>query len=182
MFISVPYSPKAFALPSLLPLVDRKLYPADQYPDGQWDYYRFYLTHFEQTATDFNADIPATLAAIFRSGNPESVGKVYRSALVTRNGGWFGSAHRAPAVQPDPTLWPPDDFTALVEAFSVTEFRPGNSWYLNDTANVAYAHTAPAGARLRQPVLFINGDFDGLCDINHNRVGEPTRDTCKIFP
>jgi pimeloyl-ACP methyl ester carboxylesterase len=179
VFISVPYSPKAFALPSLLPLVNRELYPADQYPDGQWDYYRFYLTHFEQTVTDFNADIPATLAAIYRSGNPESVGKVYRSALVTRNGGWFGSAHHAPAVRPDPALWPPADFAALVEAFRVTGFRPGNSWYLNDTANIAYAHTAPHGGQLRQPVLFINGNFDGLCDITHNRFGEPMRSACQ---
>ena len=29
VFISVPYSPEAFALPNLLPLIDRKLYPAD---------------------------------------------------------------------------------------------------------------------------------------------------------
>jgi pimeloyl-ACP methyl ester carboxylesterase len=179
VFTSVPYSPEAFALPSLLLLIDRKLYPADQYPDGQWDYYRFYLTHFDQTVTDFNADIPATLAAIYRSGNPESVGKVYRSALVTRNGGWFGSAHHAPAVTPDLALWPPADFDALVEAFRVTGFRPGNSWYLNDTANLAYAHTAPDGGRLRQPVLFVNGDFDGLCDINHNRVGKAMRHTCQ---
>jgi hypothetical protein len=84
VFISFPYSPEAFALPSLLPLIDRKLYPADQYPDGQWDYYRFYLTHFDQTVTDFDADIPASLAAIYRSGNPASVGKVYRSAMITR--------------------------------------------------------------------------------------------------
>ncbi|WP_246301630.1 alpha/beta hydrolase [Granulicella arctica] len=179
VFVSVPYSPEAFALPSLLPLVDRKLYPEDQYPDGQWDYYRFYLTHFDQTVTDFNADIPASLAAIYRSGNPASVGKLYRSALVTRNGGWFGSAHHAPAVTPDPALWPAADFDALVEAFRVTGFRPGNSWYLNDTANLAYAHAAPDHGRLHQPVLFLNGDFDGLCDINHNRVGEPMRNTCK---
>jgi pimeloyl-ACP methyl ester carboxylesterase len=178
VFISVPYAPEAFALPSLLPLVDRKLYPADQYPDGPWDYYRFYLTHFAQTVTDFNADIPATLAAIYRSGNPESVGKVYRSALVTRNGGWFGSEHHAPAVEPDPALWPTADFDALVEAFRATGFRSGNSWYLNDSANIAYAHTAPDGGRLRQPVLFINGNFDGLCDITHNRFGEPMRSAC----
>jgi len=112
VFASVPYSPEAFALPSLLPLIERKLYPADEYPDGQWDYYRFYLTHFDQTVIDFNVDIPATLAALYRSGNPASVGKVYRSALVTRNGGWFGSAHHAPAMPPDPALWPPADFDA----------------------------------------------------------------------
>src|ERR1700744_1934356 len=134
VFISVPYAPKAFALPNLLPLVDRKLYPADQYPDGQWDYYRFYLTHFDQTVTDFNADIQASLAAIYRSGNPASVGKVYRSALVTRNGGWVGSTHHAPSVQRDAALWPSADFDTLVEAFRITGFRPGNAWYLNDSA------------------------------------------------
>ena len=179
IFISVPYAPEAFALPNHLPLIDRELYPADQYPDGQWDYYRFYLTHFDQTVTDFDADIPASLAAIYRSGNPESVGKVYRSAIITRNGGWFGSAHHAPAVQPDPALWPSADFATLVEAFRITGFRPGNSWYLNDSANIAYAHKAPDGGRLRQPVLFINGDFDGLCDITHNRFGDPMRSACQ---
>ena len=86
-------------MPGLLPLIDRKLYPAEQYPDGQWNYYRFYLTRFDQTVTDFNADIPASLAAIYRSGAPVSAGKMYRmyrSAIIARNGGWFGSAHHAP--------------------------------------------------------------------------------------
>ncbi len=71
VFASVPYSPESFSLPILLPLVARTLYPADQFPDGQWDYYR-----------------------------------PYQPALVSRNGGWFGSAHRAPDVAPDPLLWP----------------------------------------------------------------------------
>jgi pimeloyl-ACP methyl ester carboxylesterase len=176
---SVPYLPEGFALTSLLPLIDRRLYPADEYPDGQWDYYRFYLDHFEQTVADFNADISATLAAIYRSGNPGSVGQVYRSALVTRNGGWFGPAYQAPVMHPDSALWPPADFETLVESFRVTGFRPGNSWYLNDPANIAYAHSAHDSGRLHQPVLFLNGDFDGLCDINGNRVGEPMRRSCK---
>ena len=114
-------------MPSLLPLIDRKLYPADQYPDGQWDYYRFYLTHFDQTVTDFNADIPATLAAIYRCGNPASVGKVYPIRLGHASTE-VGSVRRiAPRpTPPDPALWPPADFDALVEAFRATGFRPGN--------------------------------------------------------
>jgi len=179
VFVSVPYSPESFALPSLLPLIDRKVYPADQYPDGQWDYYRFYLTHYDQTVADFNADIRASLSVIYRRGDPASVGKIYRSALVTRNGGWFGPAHRAPAIPLDTALWPSADFDALVGAFRITGFRPGNSWYLNDTANIAYAHAAPAGGRLRQPVLFLNGDFDGICDITRSRLGEPMRRSCE---
>jgi pimeloyl-ACP methyl ester carboxylesterase len=178
VLVSVPYFPAGFALANLLPLVDRQLYPADQYADGQWDYCRFYVAHFDQTVTDFDADIPATLATIYRPGNPGSKGQVYRSALVTRNGGWFGSAHRAQAAKPDPTLWPPTDFDDLVDAFRVTGFRPANAWYLNDSANIAYAHSAPDDGRLHQPVLFVNGDLDGLCDVDQSRVGDPMRQAC----
>jgi pimeloyl-ACP methyl ester carboxylesterase len=178
VLLSVPYFPNGFALPNLLPLIDRQLYPADQYPDGQWDYYRFYLTHFAQTVSDMGADIPATLASIYRPGNPRSAGKVSPSALITANGGRYGTAHHAPPTAPDSTLWPPIDFDALVEAFRSTGFRPGNAWYLNDAANVAYAHAAPNGGRLRQPVLFVNGDWDAICDINRGRLGEPMRSSC----
>ncbi len=179
VLISVPYFPAGFALPTLVHLIDRGLYPTEQYPDGQWDYFRFYLTHFDQTVSDLDADIPATLASIYRPGNPASAGKVSPSALMTCNGGRYGSAHRAPPTAPDPTLWPPADFGSLVEAFRAHGFRPVNSWYLNDNANIAYAHAAPDGGRLRQPVLFINGDWDAICDINRSRLGEPMRRACQ---
>jgi pimeloyl-ACP methyl ester carboxylesterase len=178
VLVSVPYFPGGFALANLLPLVNRQLYPIDQYPDGPWDYYRFYVSHVSQTVSDFDADIPTTLAAIYRPGNPATKHQPYRSALVTRNGGWFGSAHRAPAVAPDPTLWPSSDFDALVAAFQLTGFWPANAWYLNDGANMVYAQAAPDGGRLLQPVLFVNGDFDGLCDLSLSRIGDPMREAC----
>ncbi len=178
VLVSVPYFPDGFALANLLPLVNRRLYPLDEYPDGQWDYCRFYVAHFDETVSDFNADIAATLAAIYRAGNPTLKGQIHRSALVTRNGGWFGSVHRAPAVTPDPALWPPADYDDLVAAFSVTGFRPANAWYLNDEANIAYARAAADQGRLHQPVLFVNGDFDGLCDIGASRIGDPMRQAC----
>lgn len=179
VFVSVPYAPGSFSLSSLLPLVDRRVYPDDQYPDGQWDYYRFYQHHFDQTVADFDADIQATLSAIYRRGDPKIAGNVYRSALVSRNGGWFGSAHRAPSIPPDTALWPAADFTTLMEAFRVTGFRSANAWYLNDEANIAYAHSAPDGGRLRQPVLFVSGDFDGICDITRTQLGDPMRSRCQ---
>ena len=70
VLISVPYFPDANALPTLVPLVDRTIYPADQYPDGQWDYYRYYTTHFKAAVADLDADKAASLASIFRPGNP----------------------------------------------------------------------------------------------------------------
>ncbi len=177
-FVSLPYFPGGFALPSLLPLVDRQLYPADEYPNGQWDYFRFYQTNFDQTVGDFDADVPAALASIYRPGDPAAVGKPSPSASITARGGRYGATHRAPATPPEPTLWPPADFDALVAAFRAHGFRPVNAWYLNDAANVAYARAAPNGGRLRQPALHINGDWDLICDITRSRLGEPMREAC----
>ncbi|WP_052118506.1 alpha/beta fold hydrolase [Erwinia oleae] len=175
---SLAYFPDANALPTLVPLVDREIYPADQYPDGQWDYYRYYTTHFEAAVADLDADKSASLASIFRSGTRDAVGKVSPNAVVSRNGGRFGTAHRAPPVDPDPALWPPADFDVLAEAFHSHGFRPPCAWYLNDDANVAYARKAPNGGRLSQPVLFINGDWDQICSITGNHQGDPMRAAC----
>jgi len=175
---SLAYFPDANALPTLVPLVDRTIYPADQYPDGQWDYYRYYTTHFEAAVTDLDADQAATLASVYRPGSPAAIGNVSPTAMVTRNGGRFGAAHRAPPTQADPALWPPEDFDVLVQAFKAHGFRPPSAWYVNDDVNIAYARKAPNGGRLSQPVLFVNGDWDGICSITGNRQGDPMRAAC----
>ena len=178
VLISVPYFPDANALPTLVPLVDRAIYPADQFPDGQWDYYRYYATHFRKAVADLDADKAASLASIFRRGDPASVGKPSPNAMVTRKGGRFGTAHEAPPTQPDPALWPAADFDALVEAFKPRGFRAPCAWYLNDDANIAYARKAPDGGRISQPVLFVNGDLDQINTINGNDYGNPMRAAC----
>ena len=178
VLISVPYFPDANALPTLVPLVDRAIYPADQYPDGQWDYYRYYTQHFESAVADLDADKAASLASIFRPGDPASMGKPTPNSVFTRKGGRFGAAHRAPPTQPDPALWPPADFAALVQAFHAHGFRPPCAWYLNDDANIAYARKAPDNGRISQPVLFVNGDLDAINTINGNRYGDSMRATC----
>jgi len=179
VLMSVPYFPQGFALPTLLSLIDRQLYPADQYPDGQWDYYRFYLTHFDQTVSDMDADIQATLASLYQPGNPASVGKISPSAVLTAKGGRFGAAHRAPATSPDFALWPSADFDVLTKAFRTSGFRPANAWYLNDTINMAYASAAPNSGQLDQPMLFVNGVWDPICDISRGHLGEPMQQSCQ---
>ena len=178
VLVSVPYFPTANALPTLVPLVDRTIYPADEYPDGQWDYYRYYTTHFEAAVADLDADKAASLASIYRSGDPASVGKPAANATVTRHGGRFGSAHRAPPTEPDPALWPAADFDALVRSFEARGFRPPCAWYLNDDANIAYARAAPDAGYLALPVLFVNGAWDQMNGIAGNRLGDPMREAC----
>lgn len=178
VLISVPYLPNGWALPNLIPFVDRTLYPVDKYPDGQWDYWRFYLTHFDQALSDMDADVPATLASIYTKGIPASTGKLSPSAVVTANGGRYGAAHRAPPTKPDYALWPQPDFDALVAAFKKTGFRPCNSYYLNDDANIAYAKTALNNGKLNQPVLFVNDEYEPFSNINLSKVGDPMREAC----
>jgi len=175
---SLAYQPDGHALRTIVPLVDRTIYPVDQYPDGQWDYYRYYTTHFETAVADLDADKTASLASIFRSGDPAGIGKVSPNAVVARNGGRFDAAHRAPPTEADPALWPPADFDVLVQSFEAHGFRASCAWYLNDDADVAYARTAFDGGRLSQPVLFVNGDFDQICSITGNRQGDPMRAAC----
>ncbi|NDW08025.1 alpha/beta fold hydrolase [Jiella sp. 40Bstr34] len=178
VLVALAYQPDGHALDTLVPLVDRTIYPADSYPDGQWDYYRYYTTDFDAAVADLNADVAASLASIFRKGEAEAVDEVSPSAKVTRNNGRFGEAHRAPPTLPDPDLWPAADFDVLVKAFKDQGFHPACAWYLNDDANFAYARRAPDGGRLSQPVLFVNGEFDQICSISGNRQGDPMRAAC----
>jgi hypothetical protein len=69
--------------------------------------------------------------------------------MVTRKGGRFGAAQRAPPNQPNPALWPAADFDILVQSFETDGFRAPCAWYLNDDANIAYARTAPMAADSR---------------------------------
>jgi pimeloyl-ACP methyl ester carboxylesterase len=178
VLVSVPYFPEANALPSLVPLVDRTIYPVDQYPDGQWDYYRYYTTNFDAAVADLDADKASSLASIFRRGDPGAMNKPSPNASVTRNGGRFGAAHRAPPTKPDPALWPQADFDVLVRTFSTHGFRAPCAWYLNDETNIAYARRAPDGGRLTPPVLFINGEYDAINTINGNEMGDPMSAAC----
>lgn len=178
VLISVPYFPTGHALQTLVPLVDRNIYPADQYPDGQWDYYRYYNTNFASAVADLDADKAASLASIYRSGDPAKIAKPAANATVTRNGGRFGAAHRAPPTNPDRALWPLADFETLVRSFDSLGFRAPCAWYLNDEANIAYAGKASDGGRLSLPVLFVNGEYDQMNSINGNHMGDPMREAC----
>jgi pimeloyl-ACP methyl ester carboxylesterase len=176
--ISVPYIPRGFAVSNLIELIDRKIYPSNEYPVGQWDYYVFYQESFDQAAGDYEADVAATLAFLYRPGSPDSVGKPALTASVRGKGDRFGPSRRAPVVPRELAMLSQPDFDRLVLAFCATSFRAPNSWYMNDPANIAYCSNAPNEGRLTQPVLFLGGAWDGICDTAHGRLAEPMRSHC----
>lgn len=176
--LCVSYIARGFALPNLVPLLDRGLYPEKDYPIGQWDYWLLHREHFGRTVRAFEADVRATFSASYRSGSAEAVGKPARSADMRAKGGWFTPGPAAPAVQRDESLMPQDMFDALVAAFERTGFGGSDAWYLNDAANIAYAAEAPAFGRIDLPVLFLHAEWDTVCDTVHSRLADPMREDC----
>ncbi len=176
--LCVPYFPRGMALPNLVPLIDRDLYPADRFPVGQWDYWLFYREHFQRASQDFEADVEATLALLYRAAPERIVGRPAFTANIRAQGGWFGEARRAPAPARDQALLSQVDFEALVRAFRSTGFSGADAWYMNDAANLAYAAGAPDFGRLTLPALFLHATNDTVCDTTRSRLAEPMREDC----
>ncbi|WP_459710146.1 alpha/beta fold hydrolase [Paraburkholderia sp. 2C] len=177
--LCVPYVARGFALPSILPLIDRDLYAQDRYPVGQWDYWLFYREHFARAAKDFEADTEATLALLYQRRPKREPGVAAFTAGIRAQNGWFGAAGRAPATPREGVLLGQDDFDTMVAAFAETGFASANAWYMNDAANLAYAAQAPNFGRISLPSLFIHATHDAVCDTTVSRLAEPMREDCE---
>lgn len=176
--LNVPYLPGGLGPEAREPLIDRTIYPADKYPAGQWEYQLFYVENFEKARTEFEADVPSTVKALFRKGNPAAVGKPSRTAEVRRQGGWFGPLGKAPPVPIDADVISETDLAVYSEALSRNGFFGPDSWYMNHRANAEFASRAKNGGRITMPVLFLHGAYDTTCETVNSRLAEPMRAYC----
>lgn len=170
--LCVPFQPGGFARTGLYDLIDRDLYPEDEFPAGQWDYFLFYAESFEQAHTDFERDVSATVRAIFRHGRPEHLSRRSNTATARRDGGFFRGP-TAPDLPRDEKVLGEDDLERYVEALSRNGFTGPDSWYVNDPANTEYS--AEGSATLEMPVLFLHGHYDQVCQTVTSRLADPMR-------
>ncbi len=175
--LCIPYLPDGFALPNLLPLVDRSVYPEAEFPAGQWDYMFFYEESFPKAVAGFEADIRNAVKAIFRSGNPAAKGKPSRTAYMRAQGGWFGGG-AAPDLPMDEKVLTETDLSQYVSALERNGFFGPDSWYMNHARNMEYANHAKDGGRLSLPVLFLHGAYDYTCETMTSGLAEPIRRAC----
>ena len=176
--LCVPYIPDGFAPETIIPLVDRSIYPADQFPAGQWEYMLYYQENFDAARGSFEANIPATVRALFRKGNAAGRGQPSRTALVRCDGGWFGGAGVAPDVPADGDVVTEADLAAYISSLQRNGFFGPDSWYMNGEWNIAYAKRSVDGGRLSMPVLFLHGQFDYTCETIDSRLADPMRAAC----
>ncbi len=176
--LCVPYLAKGFAPVNLVPLVDRSVYPESDFPAGQWDYQFFYQEHFAAASAAFEANVPNTVRALFRKGNPAGKGRPARTASVRREGGWFGGASQAPNLPMDADVLSPEDMHGYISALERNGFFGPDSWYMNHSRNIDYAGRAVDGGRLSMPVLFLHGEYDYTCETVSSRLADPMRQDC----
>jgi pimeloyl-ACP methyl ester carboxylesterase len=176
--LCVPYLAKGFAPPTLLPLIDRTVYPEGEFPVGQWDYQLFYEEHFDKARAGFEANVRNTVKALFRKGNPGAKGKPSRTAHVRRDGGWFGGVGQAPDVPMDPAVLTEADLEKYAAALETNGFFGPDSWYMNHPRNLEFARKATSGGTLSMPVLFLHGAYDFTCETVASRLAEPMRQDC----
>ena len=176
--LCVPYFPNGFTLDNLVALVDRDIYPADQFPAGQWEYFLFYREQFERAHQTLEANTSNTVKALFRRSNPDAIGQPAALAFTRIRNGWFGSANEAPDLPMDADVLDRASFDIYVEGLTRNGFAGPGSWYVNDELNAEYARRSVGNGRLAMPVLFIHARYDLVCETILSRLADPMRASC----
>jgi pimeloyl-ACP methyl ester carboxylesterase len=175
--LCVPYLSAGFTLETVMPLVDRTVYPEDKFPAGQWDYQYFYQENFDKACKGFERNIRNLVKVLFRKGDPGRVGKPAPTSMVRVAGGWFGG-QETPDLPRDPDVLTEQDLESYTAALTRNGFFGPDSWYMNQAANGAYAKKAVNGGKLAMPVLFLHGAYDTTCETMQSRLPEPMRQDC----
>ena len=177
--ICVPYLPNGFTLPELVRGVDRKIYPEDQFPLGQWDYWQFHRDAPNKCRRGFERNLDNTFRALFRSGQSDSKSSPSITAMIRTMGGWFGpDGAAAPDMPIDTGVIHPSDLAAYVAAYERTGFSGPNNWYRNDQRNTEHARLAKT-RNLEMPALFVHAANDGICETINSSLASPMRAHCQ---
>lgn len=177
--LCVPYGVIDQGVEAAIALVDREVYPIEEFPAGQWDYQLFYQENFDRAITVFEADPTKTIKALFRKWSPEDRGKPAITANVRRDNGWVGGVDVFPDTPRDDDVISASDLDTYVEALSRTGFFGTSSFYMNHPANTEYAKSRVNDGYLDMPVLFLTASYDYVCECVDSRLPEPMRKYCR---
>jgi pimeloyl-ACP methyl ester carboxylesterase len=175
--LCVPYYTIDRGLEHTLALVDRALYPADEFPYGQWDYMRYYEESFAEAIAPMDANVERFVRILFRKGNPEGEGQRALTATARRGHGMLGA--ELPDLPRDADVVTAEDLSVYVSALQRHGFFGPSSWYMNHPANAAYGRTSKDDGYLSMPALFLNARYDYVCECTHSRLPEPMRIYCR---
>ena len=158
--------------------INRELYPADEYPAGQWDYQLFYYENFDKTREEMEENPERLAKLLFRKGDPNGRGQIAATALTRKNGGWFNLIGGVPDSLQDYDVVSDEDITTYAKHLTDNGFFGPNSWYVNGDANQSYFNEKH-DLTLLMPALFVHATYDYVCDTTTTGFAEPMRKLCK---
>jgi soluble epoxide hydrolase/lipid-phosphate phosphatase len=177
--LCVPYHVLEYGLDTLITYVNRDIYPVDEYPLGQWDYQKYFRTDGKEVIKQLDASPGDTIKALFPRTDTAWYGKPCHTASISRTGGWFGGAPKAPSISLEATVLDEDLFAKLRDAFARNGFTGPVSWYLNHDENEKYVkQNARNGGVLTMPTFYIGARYDAVLDTDLSRLSEPMRRYC----
>jgi soluble epoxide hydrolase / lipid-phosphate phosphatase len=94
--LCVPYRTLELGLEAQVALVNRDIYPIEQYPSGQFDYQKYYEQHSESVIRVLEVDPGNSIKSSFVPRNTAIYGLPGPTASISRNGGWFGGGIPCP--------------------------------------------------------------------------------------
>jgi len=176
--LCVPYCSVELGFEHLISTVDRTVYPADRYPNGQWDYQVHYVESFEQATTTFDTDPANVIKALFTRGDPTGIGKPAMSADIRRNGGWFGPDRRPPEMPLDEAVLGREELHQYASALERNGFFGPDSYYMNHERNAAYHRQAVNDGNIDMPSLFLMAEYDFFCECVRSTFADEMRRRC----
>lgn len=178
VFLSVPYRSIELGIEHLVSLVNRDIYPEDEYEFGQWAYMKFYEQETELSVKQYDAADPSKLVKIFLSkSNPSTHGKPAPFARIIKDGGFFGGhPEMLPDIPLEATCLDEELYALSVKSHLTHGFFPATAWYLNHDVNVEYAKSEKNGGVLEFPVLYVDAKYDSVCSSTSTpKLGENQR-------
>lgn len=161
---AVPYRTIELGLDHLKSLVNRDIYPEDQYEWGQWSYMRYYQLHPDDSVKSFESEIEKITKAKYIRHDPSKWSEPSMTSTILKDGGWFGGdPGKLPDIPLEMTTLDESLYHNLVKSHKVHGFFPPTAYYLNHDANAEYAKSEKNGGVLDFPVLYIDAKHDAVC-------------------
>ena len=177
--LCVPYATIEKGLDEVIKLVDRNVYPEDEYPAGQWEYMRFYEEKFSEAIAPMDANPRNFIQSMFRKGNPDGVAKPAGTATVRIRGGVFGNLPEAPEFPRDDDVISEEELNIYADSLNRNGFFGPCSWYMNHEANAVYYEKSVNRGIIEIPALFLAAQYDYTCESITSRLPEPMREKCR---
>ena len=176
--LCIPYRLGLDGLEALAALIDRDIYPVEEYPAGQWDYMLHYQENFAGATREMEVNPYNTAVALFRTADPDGANQPAMTASIRKNGGWFPGMDGAPPMPVDEAVISPEDAKVYGGFLKQNGFFGPNSYYMNTSANAEFFKRAPNDGRLDMPVLFVHAAYDYVAKTLNSRLADPMRAYC----